>query len=153
VAASREMAGGRLRVDWQSNWLLDFRLHDTGVAGFTEYAGTFPGLAGVGSFSRVRSRIVAGWERGPYVFEWTGRYISGARVLGAGAADLFIKAPGIFYQSVSLTRRFGRITAMAGIDNLADTRPPTLVDGETNTSTSTYDVVGRFVWGRLSYSF
>jgi outer membrane receptor protein involved in Fe transport len=52
-----------------------------------------------------------------------------------------------------MSRRMGRLTAMAGIDNLADTRPPTLIDGETNTDTSTYDVVGRLIWMRMSYDF
>jgi outer membrane receptor protein involved in Fe transport len=42
---------------------------------------------------------------------------------------------------------------MAGVQNLANVRPPTLVDGETNTSTATYDVVGRVIWGRVKYVF
>jgi outer membrane receptor protein involved in Fe transport len=42
---------------------------------------------------------------------------------------------------------------MCGIDNIADKAPPTLIDGETNTDTSTYDVLGRVFWGRVTYSF
>jgi len=42
---------------------------------------------------------------------------------------------------------------MAGIENLADRPPPRLIDGETNTSTATYDVIGRVFWGRLAYVF
>ncbi len=41
---------------------------------------------------------------------------------------------------------------MLGVDNLLDVRPPTLIDGLTNTSTPTYDVVGRLVFERVSYA-
>jgi outer membrane receptor protein involved in Fe transport len=74
-------------------------------------------------------------------------------VLGSTQAELFTKAPDIFYQDLDLTRQFGRLAVMAGIDNVADTRPPTLVDGETNTDTNTYDVLGRVFWARMEYDF
>jgi outer membrane receptor protein involved in Fe transport len=144
---------GALKLGWQTNWLLNYRLHTDGQPGFVQYAGTFPGLNEVGSYARVRSRATAEWAYGSWSFGWTGRFISGARVLGDTAADLFSKAPGILYHDFDLTRHFGRLTAMAGIDNLADKHPPTLVDGETNTDTSTYDVLGRVFWGRLAYDF
>ncbi len=142
---------GTLTIDWQTNWLLDYRLHTLGMPGFTQYAGTFPGLSGVGGFARVRSRATASLEHGPWSFGWTGRSIAGARVLGDTGP--YGKAPGIIYQDIDITRRFGRLTAMAGIENLANRAPPTLIDGETNTSTATYDVVGRVFWGRLAYVF
>jgi outer membrane receptor protein involved in Fe transport len=63
------------------------------------------------------------------------------------------KAAGVFYQDVSVSRRLGKLVLMAGVDNVADVRPPLLLDGETNTDTATYDVVGRFVWGKVSYDF
>lgn len=144
---------GALRLDWQTNWLLNYRLHNFGQSGFTQYAGTFPGLSAVGSYARVRSRATADLQRGPWTFGWTTRFISGARVLGAAADNPYGKAPGILYHDVSMSRRIGRLTIMAGIDNLADQRPPTLVDGETNTDTSTYDVVGRLIWAHLAYAF
>jgi outer membrane receptor protein involved in Fe transport len=144
---------GALKLDWQTNWLLDYRLHTLGENGFTQYAGTFPGMSGVGSYARVRARATAEWTKDDWTASWTGRFIAGARVLGEDSAVPFSKAPGIFYEDVELSRRFGRVTAMAGIDNLADQRPPTLIDGETNTNTATYDVVGRFIWGRVSYAF
>jgi len=144
---------GALKLSWQASWLLNYRLHTDGQPGFTQYAGTFPGLNEVGSYAGVRSRATADWEFGPWSFGWTGRSISGARVLAATQADLYSKAPDVLYQDIDIARHFGRLTAMAGIDNLADTRPPTLVDGETNTNTSTYDVLGRVVWGRMTYDF
>ncbi len=135
---------GAIKLGWRTNWLLNYRLHTEGQPGFTQYAG---------SYARVRSRATAEFERGPWSFGWTGRFISGARVLGSTPAELFTKAPDIFYQDLDLARRLGRLTIMAGIDNLADTRPPRLIDGETNTDTNTYDVIGRVFWGRVACDF
>jgi outer membrane receptor protein involved in Fe transport len=148
-----QTAAGRLTLDWRTNWLLDYRLRTVGGGGFTQYAGTFPGLSDVGSYARVRSRATADLVRGPWSFGWTGRYVSGAKVLGDAEGTPYDAAPGILYQDIEVTRRFRRVTATVGIDNLADIRPPVLVDGSTNTDTLTYDVVGRFVWGRVSVAF
>ncbi len=140
---------GTLTLDWQTNWLLDYRLHTIGQAGFTQYAGTFPGLSAVGSYARVRARATATFERGRFSLGWTGRLIWGAGVLADGPSDPYAKAPDVFYQDIEISRRFGRVSARAGIDNVADVRPPTLIDGETNTDSSTYDVVGRMFWGGI----
>jgi iron complex outermembrane receptor protein len=152
-AATAPSIFGQFKLDWQTNWLLDYRLHTQGQPGFTQYAGTFPGLAGVGLYARVKSRLSADLRRGNWDFSATSRFISGGRVLGDTGNDLFSKAPGIVYQDISFTRQFGKLAMMAGIDNIADTRPPTLIDGQTNTDTMTYDVVGRLIWGRVSYAF
>lgn len=154
LSAKRSLARyGAVKLGWQTNWLLDYRLHTQGAPGFTQYAGSFPGLAGVGLYARVRSRATAEWSYGDWTAGWTGRFISGGRVLGESAPDLDDKAPGVFYQDVSVSRRLGKLVLMAGVDNVADVRPPLLLDGETNTATATYDVVGRFVWGKVSYDF
>ena len=144
---------GTITLDCQTNWLLDYRIHDMGQAGFTQYAGTFPGLLAVGSYARLRSRATASLANGPWSIGWTGRFVSGARVLGDSGSSTFSNAPGLVYNDLEVSRRLKRVNFMLGIDNLFDQRPPTLIDGETNTNTSTYDVVGRFVWGRIGYAF
>jgi hypothetical protein len=153
TATAQIDSANRLQLDWQTNWLLNYRLRTDGQAGFTQYAGTFPGLSGVGGYPRIRSRATAEWLHGQWIFGWTGRFISSASVLGDSSTDLYARAPAMVYQDVSISRQFGAVTAMAGIDNIANARPPTLVDGQTNTSTATYDVVGRFIWGRVTYDF
>lgn len=154
LTATKDVGGlGRLTFDWQTNWLLNYRLHTLGEPGFMQYAATFPGLADVGLYARVRSRATADWRAGDWDFAWTGRFISGGRVLGAGPSDIYAASPCILYQDISLSRQIGKLAVLAGIDNVADTKPPTLVDGQTNTNTSTYDVIGRLVWARVSYVF
>jgi iron complex outermembrane receptor protein len=150
AAAHTKLPGGvQLRLDTQTNWLLDFRLRTIGETNFTQYAGTFPGLGAGGSYARVRSRTAVNLDWAQWSAGWTSRFISGAHLLGQAPDTPYSTAPGVFYEDVELTRRFKRVTAMMGVDNLLDRRPPTLIDGETNTSTATYDVVGRLVWARI----
>ena len=140
-------------LDWQTNWLLDYRLGTRGVSGFKQYAGTFPGLSDIGGYSRLRSRASAEVAGGNWSFGWTGRYISGGSVLGDEAGDLYDAARAVFYQYIDVSRRMGPLTVTAGVENVADIKPPTLIDGETNTDTNTYDVVGRYFWARINYDF
>jgi len=134
---------GTLRVDWHATVLLDYRVQETPGAAYIQEAGTFPNLSSAGSLTRFRSLFLAAEEQGPWTVGWTVRYIGGASVLGQDPATPLSRAPGVFYHDVSLTRRLGAYTIDCGIDNLANQRPPTLIDGVTNTNTNTYDVVGR----------
>jgi len=134
---------GTLSVDWHTTILLDYRLQEMPGAAYIQEAGTFPNLSSAGSLTRFRSFFLAADEQGPWTVGWTVRYIGGASVLGQNPATPFSRAPGIFYHDVSLSRRLGGYTIDCGIDNLANQRPPTLIDGVTNTNTNTYDVVGR----------
>jgi iron complex outermembrane receptor protein len=131
-----------LKLDAETDWLLDYRLHTAGTPGFAQYAGT-----------RLRSRVTAALDWRDWSASATTRVTSGGRVLDQAPGSLFGQAPAIVYEDLQVSRRFHRVTAMLGVDNLLDRRPPTLVDGETNTSTATYDVVGRFIFGRVSYDF
>ena len=68
ATATRKIPGGvQLRVDSQTNWLLDFRLRTVGENAFTQYAGTFPGLGAGGSYARVKSRTTADLDWGAMV--------------------------------------------------------------------------------------
>jgi outer membrane receptor protein involved in Fe transport len=155
LTEQRDLAGGlSLDVDWETSWLLDWRIQNVGAPGFTQYAGTFPGLSGVGLYPRIRSRLETTLEIGAWSLGWTGRYMSGGHVLGEDAATtLFTKARSVFYQDVSMTRKFKRFSLLLGIDNVTNQAPPTLVDGVTNTDTNSYDVVGIFLWGRVVARF
>jgi outer membrane receptor protein involved in Fe transport len=138
-------ACGLLRLDWHATVLLDYRVQEVPGGGFVQEAGSFPSVASAGSLTRFRSFFTAADDRGPWTLEWTLRYIGAARVLGLDPGAPFSSAPGIFYQDLALTRRFSGVTIDVGVDNLANQRPPTLIDGVTNTNVNTYDVVGRFL--------
>jgi outer membrane receptor protein involved in Fe transport len=153
IAATHDFpAGLSLDIDWQTTWLLDWRIQNIGSTGFTQYAGTFPGLSGVGLYPRLRSRLETTLTTGPWSFGWTLRAMSGGHVLDAGNTP-FSEAPAIFYQDLSLSRKFDKFSVLAGIDNITDQAPPTLVDGVTNTDTNSYDVVGIFLWARVVARF
>jgi outer membrane receptor protein involved in Fe transport len=153
VADTHDFPGGlSLDIDWQTTWLLDWRIQNIGSTGFTQYAGTFPGLSGVGLYPRLRSRLETTLNTGPWSFGWTLRATSGGHVLDAGNTP-FSEAPAILYQDLSVSRKFNKFSVLAGIDNITDQAPPTLVDGVTNTDTNSYDVVGIFLWARVVARF
>lgn len=134
---------GTLRFDWHATVLLDYRVQEAPGTNFVQEAGTFPNVSSAGSLTRFRSFWVAADDQGPWTVEWTMRYLGAARVLGIDAGSPFGSVPGIFYHDLSATRRFSGLTVDCGVSNLTNRRPPTLIDGVTNTNTATYDVVGR----------
>ena len=152
LSYAHALAGGRLSLDWRTIWLLDWRIREIGDVGFTQYAGTFPGLVDVGSYTRIRSFASVDYRRGRWNASWQGRLIGGARLLDADPGSTFTKTEPLFYQDVSVGRRIGRLLVTAGVDNLFDVQPPTFVDGVTNTDVNTYDILGRFVYARLAVS-
>ena len=59
---------------------------------------------------------------------------------------LFVHADGIFYHDLSASWRSGGVMLTIGVNNIADQKPPTLIDGATNTDVATYDALGRFAF-------
>jgi outer membrane receptor protein involved in Fe transport len=136
-------AGGTLRLDWQSAVLLDYSVQETPGGVFIQEAGTFPNVASAGSLTRWRSLWTTGYDIGAWTAEWSVQFLGGARVLGESAAMPFSSAPAIVYHDVGADWRRGPFSIRVGVDNLTNQRPPTLIDGVTNTNANTYDVVGR----------
>jgi outer membrane receptor protein involved in Fe transport len=136
-------ARGKLRLDWQSTVLLDYRVQETPGSAFIEEAGTFPNLSSAGSLTRWRSLFATGYDRGAWTLEWTAQLLGGARVLGEPAATPFGSAQSVIYHDVEAEWRAACFAIQVGVDNVTDQRPPTLLDGATNTNTNTYDTIGR----------
>jgi iron complex outermembrane receptor protein len=141
---------GALRLDWYASRLLDYRVQETPTSAYLQEAGTFPNLASAGSLTRLRGFFATAYDTGPWTAAWTLRYIGPAQVLGQDPSSPFARAPGIFYHDLSVELRAGRVDLELGVDNVADQKPPTLIDGVTNTNTNTYDVVGRYFYLRSS---
>jgi len=139
----RPLGAGTLRLDWQSTLLLDYAVQETPGSAFIQEAGTFPNVSSAGSLTRWRSVFTTGFDRGPWTIEWSAQYLGGARVLGEPPDTPFSSAPAIVYHDVGAEWRRAAFTFRIGVDNLTNQRPPTLIDGVTNTNVNTYDVVGR----------
>jgi outer membrane receptor protein involved in Fe transport len=146
----RPLGAGTLRLDWQTTLLLDYSVQETPGSAFIQEAGTFPNISAAGSLTRWRSLFTTGYDRGPWTLEWSAQYLGGARVLGEGSDTPFSSAPAILYHDVGAEWRRAPFSIRLGVDNLTNQRPPTLIDGVTNTNTNTYDVVGRSFYAHLS---
>jgi outer membrane receptor protein involved in Fe transport len=140
----------RLKFDWSATLLLDYRVQETPTSGYLQEAGTFPNLASAGSLTRTRALLATAYDTGAWTWSWTLRYIGAAKVLGDDSSAPFAGAPGIFYHDTSVEWRSRHVDLVLGIDNVANQKPPTLIDGVTNTNPNTYDVVGRYAYLRVS---
>ena len=124
----------------------------------------FPGaprFAGAGDFDRDIFGAIPRW-RGSYNLNWRrGRWSAGYALQWIGALEESggVLAPGTrnaisdtFYHDVWASLRLGDGFLLSlGIDNLADDQPPFLGNAdEANTDVSTYRLLGRSAWLRLS---
>jgi outer membrane receptor protein involved in Fe transport len=62
----------------------------------------------------------------------------------------FASAPPIWYHDLVVSYRMNRLTYTIGADNVTNSRPPTLLDGQSNTDLNTYDIDGPFVYFRIT---
>lgn len=144
---------GRLTLDWQNSVLLNYLIRETPGGEQVQYAGKFPGLNFVGSYPRLRSVLDVTLEHGPWSFNWTTRYIGEADLLDEDPSETpFTHADAIFYHDIEASWRHDYTRIIVGVNNLFDERPPTLVDGSTNTDVATYDVLGRFAFVRVAFT-
>ena len=124
----------------------------------------FPGaepLAGAGGYDQDNFGAIPRW-RGNYSVSWRSEdWSAGYALQWIGAIDEAggVVAPGtvnaiddVLYHDVWTSLRVGdRLLLSAGIDNLTDEQPPFFGNAdEANTDVSTYRLLGRGVWLRLS---
>jgi outer membrane receptor protein involved in Fe transport len=137
-------AGGTFRIDWNSAYLLDYLVQEVPGSAFIQEAGTFPNVTDAGGLPRLKSLLSLEFERSGWSAGWSVRYIGPASVLGLTPGSPFSRAPGIFYHDLNAGWRAGKFDFDFGIDNILDQKPPTLIDGVSNTNLNTYDVIGRY---------
>ena len=148
----------------------DFKL---GLA--TSYVSTFnnnktPGLPGstvdklagtwnaqFGNVSRWRATASLNWNLGNWDAQWRTRYISGVTALNADAAtgaDLPVAS--VVYNDIQVGVAVPTIHTRfdIGVDNLFDKRPPLIYqNGQGNTDSATYDMMGTYYWARATLKF
>jgi iron complex outermembrane receptor protein len=138
-----------LIIDWQSNYLLNFMVDEEGTS--IQYAGRFASLVNTGSYAHFKSLLATTVQVGPWTFGWRVHYIGGASVLGQDhSVTPFASAPPIWYHDLVVSYRMNKLTYTIGADNVTNSRPPTLLDGQSNTDLNTYDIDGPFVYFRIT---
>lgn len=130
---------------------------------------------GDGNFSRIRALASLNWSLGAFDASWRTRFVSGFRVgqICATAPDSFnvICPPtdttpptfnsfhigGYAMHSLAVGYNLDPVNTRfeLGVDNVFDKQPPLLYQYGFNGATDerTFDVVGRFYWGRVSVKF
>jgi outer membrane receptor protein involved in Fe transport len=141
---------GQINFGWQGNYLLDFT--ETIETEVSEFEGTIAPQAG--TFTQLRWIARGGFSRGPWSLDNTVRYFGGARLFGVKPDEQpTTSVSAITYWDLAGTYAGDKLGITVGVDNLLDTPPPFIPGENANTNEATYDVVGRFVFTRLSYEF
>jgi outer membrane receptor protein involved in Fe transport len=168
-------------IDFTANYKLphfDFGGFDPGdfkLGLATSYVSTFnnnktPGLPGstvdklagtwnaqFGNVSRWRATATLGWDRGNWDAQWRTRYISGVTALNADyATGASLPVASVVYNDVQVGVAVPGIHTRfdIGVDNLFDKRPPLIYhNGQGNTDSATYDMMGTYYWARATLKF
>jgi outer membrane receptor protein involved in Fe transport len=148
---------GRLNINYQGNYLLNFKAQDTPQTPIFENRGTF----GQGGQFRFKSVATATFFKDAWSVGLRWRHLSSIKdatyvqnpntaILGVGAYDKFD-----MFGNWSVS---DNVSVRAGIDNLLDKQPPrTGVNPGSNnglgTNANYYDVVGRHYYAGVGLSF
>lgn len=167
--------GSRLAMGLQTTYLARFDRQVTADSPLQRLAGTISNSEELfgGSHARWRGALQTTYEAGPLSVTYNlrvigpaGQYDLGAnRPVTPGVDALHAEAPLVTYSDLQTAFNFGSYRTALGVTNLFDRKPPLLsgrnssssLAGATstpdNTDYHTYDVVGRFIYLRLSMSF
>lgn len=162
-------------VGTQTTYLAKFNRRVTPDSPLQRLAGTISNSEELfgGSHTHWRGALQTTYEAGPLAVTYTLRVIGPARqydlganrLLTQGVDALHAEAPVVTYSDLQTALNFGSYRTSLGVTNLFDKEPPRLsgrnsssaLAGATttpdNTDYHTYDVVGRFIYLRLSVSF
>ncbi|HBK45895.1 MAG TPA: TonB-dependent receptor, partial [Xanthomonadaceae bacterium] len=121
-----------------------------------------------GNFPRWRALGTLGWNLGDWSASWRVRYVGkteiGSTDLDQGLsadydqAGVVLKVGSYVYHNLQAGYEFAPWHARLelGVDNVANKQPPLYYannGGNGNTDVATYDVLGRFYWGRVTVRF
>jgi outer membrane receptor protein involved in Fe transport len=166
---------GNFRIGVDGSYIQKYNIAEPG---FTQHlAGHFDKT--FGNFARVRALATLDWSMGPFVANWTTRYI-GRITLGyanpclgpsAGEGDVAVGCSdyispenavlhygAVTYHNASLGYNIEPINTFVslGVDNIFDKQPPLLYLNNVinaNTDVSTYDLLGRYYHASVTVKF
>ncbi|HEV7123396.1 MAG TPA: TonB-dependent receptor [Rhodanobacter sp.] len=150
---------GDFKLGLATSYIATFNNNKTpGETGSTvdKLAGTWN--AQFGNVSRWRATATIGWDRGNWDAQWRTRYISPVTALNVDAAiaDVSIPLASVVYSDLQLGYAVPAIHTRfdVGVDNVFDKLPPLLYqNGQGNTDSNTYDMMGRYYWARATLKF
>jgi iron complex outermembrane receptor protein len=145
-------ASGRITANATATYLMRFDRQNTPGGNFTSYVGTLAANAITGSFPRLKANLSLGYRERDWQVGWTGRYISGMHVrdVTPGSAPLS-EVNSVVYQDLFGEVRYGSTTFTLGVQNLTNRQPPQFFPG--GFDPATYDVIGRYFFGKVSIRF
>lgn len=156
---SMGLPAGELNVNFLYNYLLSFEQSDRPGLPAIDYAGTVSYFgAGLGtSFPEQRANLSGQYDIGPFGFSarlrWIGEMDNRAAVQFPG--ERFGGVPSITYVDLAATWKFMEKSSLrVGINNVADKQPPQYAPNvQSGTDPSTYDVIGRRIYGQVTVGF
>ncbi len=120
-----------------------------------EYAGTLNPQ--FGNISRWRATLTLNWTRGNWDAQWRTRYINPVTALNADAAtNASLPMASVTYHDFQIGYAVPAIHTRfdVGVDNLSNRLPPLYYqNGQGNTDSATYDMMGRYYWARATMKF
>ena len=141
-----------ITISWQTNYLLNYSIRSSGET--SQYAGHFASLTNTGSYAHVKSLLATTIRAGNWTLGWRVHYIGGATVLDQDPKTTpYTSAPAVWYHDLVASYQHKGVIYTLGVDNVGDRKPPTLLDGLSNTNLNTYDIDGPFIYLRISSSF
>ena len=150
---------GELGINLVYNYLLSFEQSDRPGLPAIDYAGTVSYFgAGLGtSFPEQRANLTGQYAIGPFAFgarlRWIGDMENRAAVQFPG--ETFKGVPSIAYLDLSATWKFmDKSSLRIGVNNVNDKQPPEYAPNvQSGTDPSTYDVIGRRIYGQITVGF
>jgi iron complex outermembrane receptor protein len=139
---------GIVDLSFYFNYLFDYTETDT-EGRETDFTGTLISNSGIYAEVKWATRIT--FRRDDWSITNTARYLGKADILEfSGITD---SVPSVTYWDIAAQYNLNGWTFTAGLDNVLDKDPPFFPEGGMNANAESYDFIGRFVWGRISYRF
>lgn len=145
---------GIVNLKLVGQYLAQYTVQQQPGGSFTPYQGTDgPENSTFGSYPRNKVNGTVTYSTGNYSAGYTLRMIGKMTDFYATPASPYNNIPAVYYSNIFGDVKINKkLLLRLGVDNLFDKQPPFILNGD-NYDMLTYDVIGRYFWTRLSYSF
>jgi iron complex outermembrane receptor protein len=150
---------GELSMNFWVNYLLNFKQQDRPELPEIDYTGTISYFgAGLGtSFPEMRANLGGTYSVGPFAFTARLRWIDSMenRASVQFPGETFKGVPSVTYVDTAVSWQFMEKSVLRiGVNNVTDKQPPSYAPNvQSGTDPSTYDVIGRRIFGQIVVGF